>query len=81
MYGLSNVIQEYDTENVIKKAICETVTKNLTKEVSLDALADDLQERLYDYIDESDDLNIDDGSNVRVDFTNEIKRILNEYFS
>ena len=52
----------------------------MTKEVALDILANDLQKRLYDYIWSSDDLDIDDGSNVQRDFIKEIRNILGEYF-
>ena len=52
----------------------------MTKEVALDILADDIQKRLYDFIWSSDEIDIDDGSNVRRDFVKAIKNILTEYF-
>lgn len=79
-HTLDSFIRENDKENKVKKAIVECLTENMTKEVALDTLANDLQKRLYDYIWSSDDLDIDDGSNVQRDFIKEIKRILSEYF-
>ena len=79
-HTLDGFIRENDKENKVKKAIIECLTENMTKEVALDILANDLQKRLYDYIWHSDDLYIDDGSNVQRDFIKEIKRILGEYF-
>lgn len=79
-HTLDGFIRENDKENKVKKAIVECLTENMTKEVALDILANDLQKRLYDYIWSSDDLDIDDGSNVQRDFIKEIRRILGEYF-
>lgn len=79
-HTLDGFIRENDKENKVKKAIVDCLTENMTKEVALDILANDLQKRLYDYIWSSDDLDIDDGSNVQRDFIKEIRNILGEYF-
>ena len=81
MYTIDEFIRKNDTENNVKKAIANCLTENITKEVALDVLANDLQVRLYDFIYDSEDLDIDDGSNVRRDFIKAIKDILTEYFS
>ena len=52
----------------------------MTKEIALDTLAEDIQKRLYDFIYDSEELDIDDGSNVKRDFTKAIRNILSEYF-
>ena len=80
---LDSFIRENDKEGKIKNAIASCITKNITKEVALDTLANDLQKRLYDFIFVifvSSDLDIDDGSNIERDFKNAILEILNEYF-
>lgn len=79
-HTLDGFIRENDKEGKVKKAIVDCLTANMTKEVALDILANDLQKRLYDYIWSSDDLGIDDGSNVQRDFIKEIRNILTEYF-
>ena len=79
-YSIDEFIRKHDKEDNVKKAIADCLTQNMTKEVALDILAHDLQARLYDYIWSDPDLNIDDGSNVRSDFTKEIKNILSNYF-
>ena len=78
-YSLDNFIRENDTDNKVKKAIADCITENITKEIAIDTLAHDLQKRLYDFIN-SEDLWIDDGSNVQRDFTKTIINILTEYF-
>lgn len=80
MYSLDSFIRENDTDNKVKKAIVDCITENMTKEIAIDTLAHDLQKRLYDFIDDNEDLWIDDGSNVRRDFTKTIVNILTEYF-
>ena len=79
-YSLDNFIRENDTDNKVKKAIADCITENITKEIAIDTLAYDLQKRLYDFIDDSENLWIDDGSNVQRDFTKAIVNILTEYF-
>ena len=79
-HTLDGFIRENDKEGKVKKAIVDCLTENMTKEVALDILANDLQKRLYDYIWSSDDLDIDDGSNVQRDFIKEIRNILGKYF-
>ena len=81
MYTIDEFIRKNDIENNVKRAIANWLTENITKEVALDVLANDLQVRLYDFIYDSEDLDIDDGSNVRRDFIKAIKDILTEYFS
>lgn len=80
MYTLDGFIRANDKENKVKKAIVECLTQNMTKEVALDTLADELRKRLYGFVWDSDELDIDDGSNVRRDFTKAIRDILSEYF-
>lgn len=80
MYTLDDFIRKNDTDNKIKNAIANCITENMTKEVALDTLAEDLQKKLYGYIFVSSDLDIDDGSNVQRAFIKEIKNILSEYF-
>lgn len=81
MYTIDEFIRKNDTENNVKKAVENCLIENMTKEVALDVLSNDLQVRLYDFIYNSKDLDIDDGSNVRRDFTKAIKDILTEYFN
>ena len=81
MYTIDEFIRKNDIENNVKRAIANCLTENITKEVALDVLANDLQVRLYDFVYDSEDLDIDDGSNVRRDFIKAIKDILTEYFS
>ena len=80
-YDLDRFIQKHDTEGKIKKSIANCISENMTKEISLDLLSNDLQETLYSFIWENENLNIDDGSNVQRDFTNAIKDVLLEYFN
>jgi hypothetical protein len=80
MKQIDEVIREYDTDGVIKKSICEAISKNMTNELAIESLASDLQVRLYGYIFASDALSIDDGTNVERDFREAIKEILKEYF-
>lgn len=80
MYLLSDFIRKYDKDNKVKKAIANCIAGNMTKEIAIDILSKDLQERLYDFIFDSEELDIDDGSNVERDFINTIKNILSEYF-
>lgn len=79
-YSLDSFIREHDTEGNVKKAIAKCLTDNMSKELALDIVSQDLQVRLYDFIYHDDDLDIDDGSNVKRDFTKAIKDILSEYF-
>ena len=80
MYSMSDFIRKHDNDNKVKNAIADCIVKNMTKEVALDVLAEDMQKRLYDFIFSSEDLDIDDGSNVKRDFTKAIKDVLSEYF-
>lgn len=80
MYSIDEFIRKNDTENKVKNAIADCLVKNMTKEVALDVLANDLQKRLYDFIYDSEELDIDDGSNVQRDFVKAIREILEEYF-
>ena len=79
-YSLDEFVRKNDKEGKIKNAIANCLIENMTKEVALDILADDIQKRLYDFIWSSDELDIDDGSNIRRDFVKAIKNILEEYF-
>lgn len=79
-YSLDEFVRKNDKERKIKNAIANCLIENMTKEVALDILADDIQKRLYDFIWSSDELDIDDGSNIRRDFVKAIKNILEEYF-
>lgn len=79
-YSLDEFVRKNDKEEKIKNAIANCLIENMTKEVALDILADDIQKRLYDFIWSSDELDIDDGSNIRRDFVKAIKNILEEYF-
>lgn len=81
LYTLDRFIRENDTENEVKKAIINCLVENMNKEIAIDALSNDLQERLYDFIYVSEELDIDDGSNIKRAFTDTIKDILTEYFS
>lgn len=80
MYSLDDFIRKNDANNKIKMAIADCISENITKEIAIDVLAEDLQTRLYEFIDGSETLSIDDGSNIRRDFTNSIRSILLEYF-
>lgn len=77
---LDSFIRENDKEGKIKNAISSCIMENMTKEVALNTLANDLQKRLFDFIYKSSDLDIDDGSNVERDFKDAILEILKEYF-
>jgi hypothetical protein len=66
IYGLGEIIREYDKDDEIKKAICKVICKNITEDIAFNAL--------------SEDLSIDDGSNIRIGFTEEIENILRLYF-
>ena len=55
-YSLDNFIRENDTDNKIKKSIVDCITETMTKEIAIDTLAHDLQKRLYDFINDSEDL-------------------------
>jgi len=81
MYSLDDFIRENDTENKVKKAVINCLVKNMTEDVAIDILSNDLQKRLYDFIYSSEELDIDDGSNVERDFKKTIKDILFEYFN
>lgn len=80
MYSLDEFIRAYDKDHTVRKAIAACLTENMTKEVAIETLANDLQRRLYRYIDYDENLSIDDGSNIARAFTKEIERILAEYF-
>ena len=80
-YDLGRFIQRHDTDGNIKKAIANCISENMTKEISLDLLSNDLQKTLYSFIWENENLDIDDGSNVERDFTQAIKDVLLEYFN
>lgn len=80
MYSLDEFIRKNDTDNTVKKAIAKCLTENMDKEVAMDILAHDLQKRLYNFIFDTEELSIDDGSNVQRDFIKTIKDILSEYF-
>ena len=73
MYSLDGFIRENDSDNMVKKAIADCIIKNMTKEIAIDILSQDLSKRLEDYL-------FDDGSNVQRDFTKAIENILTEYF-
>lgn len=79
MYTLDGFIRQNDKENKVKEAIIKCFTENMTKQVALDTLANDIQERLYHFID-SNELYIDDGNNIQRDFTKAIRDVLTEYF-
>lgn len=81
MTTLADFIRQYDIDNTIKKAISNCICRNITKSVVIDVLASDLQERLYQYIRNNNDLSIDDGSNIERGFRQEIIDILTEYFN
>lgn len=78
--SLDEFVRKNDTDGKIKKAIGDCITENMTKEIALDILANDLQIRLYDFIFNSEELDIDDGSNVQRAFIRAIRDILSEYF-
>lgn len=79
-HSLADFIRNHDTNGTVKKSIADCICKNMSRDVALDTLAEHLQKDLYDYISDSEDLDIDDGSNVRRDFTKTIRNILAEYF-
>ena len=79
-YTLSEFIRKNDKENKIKNAVANCISENMTKEIALDVLSEDIQKRLYDFIYNSEELDIDDGSNIRRDFIKAIRNILSEYF-
>lgn len=81
MYTLDGFIRENDTENEVKKAVVNCLVKNMTKEIAIDVLSNDLKERLYGYIYDSEEISIDGGSNVERAFTETIRDILAEYFN
>lgn len=80
MYSLDKFIRENDTDGKVKEAIVSCLMGNMTKEIALDTLANDLQKRLYDFISDSETMDIDSGSNVERAFTSAILTILKEYF-
>ena len=73
MYSLDSFIKKNDTDNKVKKAIADCITENMTKEIAIDTLVNDLSKRLEGYL-------FDDGSNLLRDFERDIKNILTEYF-
>ena len=73
MYSLDDFIRANDSDNIVKKAIADCIIENMTKEIAIDILAQDLSKRLEDYL-------FDDGSNVLRDFNRDINDILTEYF-
>lgn len=81
MYLLDDFIRKNDTEDKVKKAIIDCIVKNMTEEVAIEILSNDLQKRLYDFIYTNEELSIDDGSNIERDFKKTIKDILLEYFN
>ena len=76
IYCQKRIVRKNDKEGKVKNAIADCLMDNMTKDVALDILSNDLQERLYDFIYESEELSIDDGSNVRRNFTYVIRNIL-----
>ena len=80
MYSLDKFIRENDTDGKVKESIASCLVKNMTKGIALDTLASDLQKRLYDFIFDSETMDIDSGSNVERAFTTTILTILEEYF-
>lgn len=80
MYSLDRFIRENDTDGKVKGAIVNCLVENITKEIALETLANDLQKRLYDFIFDSETIDIDSGSNVERAFTTTILTILEEYF-
>lgn len=80
MHTIDEFIRKNDTENKVKHAIADCLAKNMTKEISLDVLANGLQKRLYDFIDGNEGVDIDDDSNVQRDSVKTIRKILEEYF-
>lgn len=79
-YTINEFIRKNDTDNKVKNAIAECLAENMNKELALDTLSEDLQKRLYNFIWSSEELDIDNGSNIQRDFTKAIKDILSEYF-
>ena len=80
MYSLDRFIRENDTDGKVKEAIVNCLVENMTKEIALETLANDLQKRLYDFIFDSETMDIDSGGNVERAFTATILTILEEYF-
>jgi hypothetical protein len=80
MYTLTDFIKEFDGDNTVKKSISNCIAKNMNKDIALELLSLDLQEKLYELIWDNDDLGIDDGSNVKRDFKKAIVKTLSEYF-
>ena len=80
MYSIDEFIRKYDTDGKVKNAIAECIAENMTKKIAIDVLANDLQVRLYNFIDGTENLEIDDGDNVQRDFIKSIKDALSEYF-
>ncbi|WP_143322728.1 hypothetical protein [Clostridium sp. HBUAS56010] len=80
MYTLTDFIKDFDNDNKVKKSISNCITQNMNKDIALEVLSQDLEEKLYEWIEYNDDLDIDDGSNVRRDFKKAIVDILSEYF-
>ena len=80
LYSLVDFIKKYDDDNAVKRAISDCITNSIDKKIALDLLAQDLQERLYEFIWDNEDLDIDDGSNVKRDFKKAIVAVLSEYF-
>ena len=50
MYSLDDFIRENDTEDKVKKAVIDLLVKNMTEEVAIEILSNDLHKRLYDFI-------------------------------
>ena len=73
MYSLDSFIRENDTDNKVKKAIADCIIENMTKEIAIDTLVNDLSNRLEGYL-------FDNGSNVLRGFERDIKNVLTEYF-
>ena len=80
MYSLVDYIREFDGDNMVKKSISNCIANNMNKNIALELLSQDLQERMYEFIWDNDDLDIDDGSNVKRDFKKAIVAVLSEYF-
>ena len=68
------VYTQEENANLSKmKDVRMAIIENMTKEIAIDILSQDLSKRLEDYL-------FDDGSNVQRDFTKAIENILTEYF-
>ena len=74
MLSIDEFIKLYDKDNKVKFAIIECLSENMTKEVALDILTNDLRKHLYKFL-------YDTGSNIERDFINTIKDVLADYFS